>query len=126
MEKVLAPWSEAIYAAFRFVFGFLFWFHGAQKMFGWFGGGPPEMNAMLWIAGAIEFFGGAMVALGLLASPAAFLSSGLMAVAYFMAHQPQALLPIANRGEMAILYCFGFLLIAAKGSGRYSIDDARS
>lgn len=124
MEKMLAPWSEAIYAAFRFVFGFLFWFHGAQKLFGWFGD-PPPMNAMLWLAGAIEFFGGAMVALGLFASPAAFLSSGLMAAAYFMAHQPQALLPVANKGEMAILYCFGFLLIAAKGSGRYSLDDAR-
>ena len=126
MEKVLAPWSEAIYAAFRFVFGFLFWFHGAQKLFGWFGGGPPEMNALMWIAGAIEFFGGAMVALGLLASPAAFVASGLMAAAYFMVHQPQALLPVANKGEMAILYCFAFLLIAAKGSGRYSLDDARS
>jgi putative oxidoreductase len=125
MEKVLAPWSEAIYAAFRFVFGFLFWFHGAQKLFGWFGGGPPEMNALMWVAGAIEFFGGAMIALGLLASPAAFVSSGLMAAAYFMAHQPQALLPVANKGEMAILYCFAFLLIAAKGSGRYSLDDAR-
>jgi putative oxidoreductase len=122
---VLAPWSEAIYAAFRFVFGFLFWFHGAQKLFGWFGGGPPEMNALMWVAGAIEFFGGAMIALGLLASPAAFVSSGLMAAAYFMAHQPQALLPVANKGEMAILYCFAFLLIAAKGSGRYSLDDAR-
>lgn len=126
MEKMLAPWSEAIYAAFRFVFGFLFWFHGAQKLFGWFGGGPPEMNALLWLAGAIEFFGGAMVALGLFASPAAFLSSGLMAAAYFMAHQPQALLPVANKGEMAILYCFAFLLIAAKGSGKYSLDDGRS
>jgi putative oxidoreductase len=126
MEKVLAPWSAEIYAAFRFVFGFLFWFHGAQKLFGWFGGGPPEMNAMLWLAGVIEFFGGAMVALGLYASPAAFLASGLMAAAYFMAHQPQALLPIANKGEMAILYCFAFLLIAAKGSGKYSLDDARS
>jgi putative oxidoreductase len=125
MEKVLAPWSEAIYAAFRFVFGFLFWFHGAQKLFGWFGGGPPEMNALMWVAGAIEFFGGAMIALGLLASQAAFVSSGLMAAAYFMAHQPQALLPVANKGEMAILYCFAFLLIAAKGSGRYSLDDAR-
>lgn len=126
MEKMLAPWSEAIYAAFRFVFGFLFWFHGAQKLFGWFGGGPPEMNALMWVAGAIEFFGGAMVALGLFASPAAFLSSGLMAAAYFMAHQPQALLPVANKGELAILYCFAFLLIATKGSGKYSLDDARS
>lgn len=125
MEKMLAAQADAIYAAFRFVFGFLFWFHGAQKLFGWFGGGPPEMNAMIWIAGIVEFVGGAMVAVGLLASPAAFVSSGLMAVAYFMAHQPQALLPVINKGELAILYCFGFLLIAARGSGKWSVDDAR-
>jgi putative oxidoreductase len=125
MERFLGPYFETIYAVFRIVFGGLFWFHGAQKLFGWFGGGPPEMNGALWLAGVIELTAGALVALGLFAGTGAFVASGLMAGAYFLVHQPQALLPLANKGEMAILYCFSFLLIAAKGSGRLSVDEAR-
>jgi putative oxidoreductase len=125
MERTLAPYGETIYGLFRFVVGFLFWFHGAQKLLGWFGGGPPQMNAMLWIAGSIEFFCGGLVALGLFAGTAAFLASGLMAFAYFLAHNPQGLFPVLNKGELAVLYCFSFLLIAAKGSGKLSVDQAR-
>ena len=122
---LLAPHIEKIYAIARIIFGLLFFCHGGQKLFGLFGGGPPEMNAALWIAGTIEFFGGAMVAAGLFTGWAAFLCSGLMAFAYFLAHQPQGFLPIQNRGEMAVLYCWFFLFAAAKGSGIWSIDAAR-
>lgn len=125
MEKFLAPYASIVYAAFRFMFGALFMCHGLQKVFGMFGGIPMEMNAMIWIAGSIELVGGAMIAIGLFAGSAAFLSSGLMAAAYFMAHQPKGLLPILNGGELAVLYCFAFLLIATKGSGAFSADDAR-
>ena len=125
MEKTLAPYSETIYAAFRIVIGLLFACHGAQKLLGWFGGIPAEyLNALTYTAGAIELVGGLMVALGFRASLAAFICSGTMAVAYFMAHQKDGLLPITNHGEPAVMYCFAFLLIAARGSGTLSVDEA--
>jgi putative oxidoreductase len=120
----LARWIEPIYALLRIVVGFLFLCHGVQKLMA--GGPPPEMPAPLfWAAALIETGAGALVLLGLFASYAAFLASGMMAVAYFMAHQPQALLPIQNKGELAALYCWVFLFIAARGSGIWSVDAAR-
>ncbi|MEY4636269.1 MAG: hypothetical protein RJA55_2067 [Acidobacteriota bacterium] len=77
------------------------------------------------LAGIIEVIGGAMIALGLFASPVAFLASGQMAVAYFQAHAPRGLWPIMNGGELAALFCFVFLYIAAIGSGKWSIDSLR-
>ena len=124
MERFLAPYKETIYAAFRIVLGLLFACHGLQKL-GMFGGIPPEhLNALTYTAAAIELIGGLMVAVGFQASIAAFICSGTMAAAYFMAHQPQGLLPIQNQGELAVIYCFAFLAIAAKGSGRLSVDEA--
>ena len=117
----LAPYQAPIYALTRMVVGLLFAMHGAQKLFGWFGGGPAEMNAMLWAAGLIELVGGALIAVGLFTGWAAFVCSGQMAVAYFMAHQPQGLLPIQNRGELAALYCWIFLLFASRGDGIWSV-----
>jgi len=125
MERFLAPYKETIYAVFRIVIGLLFACHGAQKLLGMFGGIPAEyLNALTYTAGAIELVGGLMIAVGFRASIAAFICSGTMAVAYFMAHQPQGLLPIQNQGEPAVMYCFAFLVIAAKGSGRLSVDEA--
>jgi len=128
MPAFLAPHGDRIYAAFRIVTGFLFTCHGAQKVFGAFGGGGPgEMPiAMFWTAALIELMGGLFVMIGFLTSWAAFLCSGLMAVAYFIAHQPNALFPIENRGELAALYSFAFLLIAAKGPGVWSVGGKRS
>lgn len=117
----LAKWEPYIYAAFRFVAGFLFIFHGAQKLFGAFGA-EPATDALPMTAGVIELVGGTMIALGLFAGPAAFIASGLMAAAYFMAHYPQAFWPIQNQGELAALYCFAFLYIAARGSGPLSLE----
>lgn len=123
MRNLLAPYSDIIYSLFRFFAGLLFVFHGTQKLFGFPGDKAP---AALWtlgfFAGLIETIGGLMIAVGFFAAPAAFLASGTMAVAYFLRHAPDAFLPIINRGELAVLYCFGFLLIAAMGSGRYSVD----
>jgi putative oxidoreductase len=123
---LLARYEPQIYALFRIVFGFLFLWHGVQKLFGW----PPSSHGtppafVTWIAGPVELVGGLLVMVGLFAGWAAFVSSGLMAVAYFMAHQPQGLLPVQNQGEMAVLYCFAFLYIAARGSGAWSIDAVR-
>jgi putative oxidoreductase len=122
----LDSYRQQIYALARIVIGFLFACHGSQKLFGVLGGAPAEMPApLLYTAGAIEFFGGALVALGLFTRPAAFLSSGLMAAAYFMAHQANGLLPIQNHGELAVLYCFSFLAIAASGDSIWSLGSGK-
>jgi putative oxidoreductase len=125
MERVLGPYSEVAYALLRIVVGFLFACHGAQKILGLFGGvdaaGGTAGFGLIWVAGIIELVGGLLVATGFRAATVAFLCSGQMAVAYFMAHQGRALLPIQNGGELAALYSFVFLFIATRGSGIWSI-----
>ncbi|MBM4381927.1 MAG: DoxX family protein [Deltaproteobacteria bacterium] len=127
----LAPHTERIYAAFRFMAGLMFVQHGFQKLFGWFGGTPDgSPAAIVYGAGTIELAGGALVALGLFAGPAAFIASGTMAFAFafhaFVISNPKSIFPIVNQGELAALYCFAFLFIAAKGSGIWSVDAARA
>ena len=126
MQRHLRRFDAEIYALFRIVAGLLFLCHGAQKLFGLFGGPPGEMPAaLLYSAGAIELVGGALVALGFYASWAAFICSGQMAVAYFMVHQSMGLFPIQNHGELGALYAFIFLLIAARGNGTWSLGPSR-
>ncbi len=102
--------------------------HGAQKLFGLFGGfgGQPGATAPLFslagVAGVLEFFGGLAVLLGLFTRPVAFVLSGQMAVAYFMVHAPKGFWPLLNRGELAAIYSFVFLFLAAAGGGGLSID----
>jgi putative oxidoreductase len=121
MDRWLGRYSEPLYSIMRLVVGLLFAFHGMQKLFGAFGGHPMVSNPMMLLAGIVEI-SGLLVAVGLAASWAAFLASGEMAVAYFMAHAPNGLFPIVNKGELAVLYCFVFLYIAARGSGWWSVD----
>ena len=123
----LTAWRPQIAALTRIVAGFFFAMHGSQKLFGFFGGAPGEMPAgLLYTAGSIELVGGALVCIGLQTRLAAFLCSGTMAVAYFMVHQPMGLLPIQNQGELAALYAFVFLWIAAHGDGVWSLGSGRS
>lgn len=114
----------------RIVGGLLFWQHGAQKLLGWFGGmgegGTVELMSLMGLAGVLEFFGGILILVGLFTKPVAFVLSGEMAVAYFMAHQPQGLMPIQNGGEPAVLFAFVFLMLSAFGPGSLSLDDLRS
>ena len=124
----LDPHAARIYALMRMVVGFLFACHGAQKLFGVFGGSPMEEGAMRYAAGVIELVGGAFVALGFQTRIAAFLSSGTMAVAYFLAHHEfsaDKFWPIQNHGELAAVYCWVFLMIAARGAGVWSLDGDR-
>lgn len=120
----MSKFQNETYALFRIVYGLLFAFHGTQKLLD-FPAPGPELNAMLIAAGAIELVGGAMIAVGFMTSWAAFLSSGTMAVAYWIAHGMNHLFPSVNKGELAVLYCFGFLMISARGSGIWSIDGGR-
>lgn len=126
MEKILGKYQEQIYALMRIVVGFLFLCHGAQKILGLLGGvdgegGTVSLASQYGVAGLIELVGGLAIALGVFTGWAAFLSSGLMAVAYFMAHQPSGALPIHNKGELAALYAFVLLFIAARGSGVWAL-----
>jgi putative oxidoreductase len=126
MPGFLKAHGDTIYGLMRIVVGFTFLCHGLQKLFGMFGGMPEgiEMNPLLYTAGTIESVGGAMIMIGLRAGWAAFICSGTMAVAYFLAHQKDGLLPIQNHGELAAVYAFVFLYIASRGSGKLSVDDA--
>ena len=126
LRAPLSRVSEPVYAVFRIVVGALFAFHGAQKILGMFGGRVAEIGTRPWTAGVIELVGGILIAIGLLAGIAAFIASGEMAAAYFIAHAPRGTWPIENQGELAALYCFAFLYIAARGAGMLSIDGLRS
>jgi putative oxidoreductase len=122
MTRFLGKYSEALYAVMRIVVGLLFACHGAQKLFGVLGGHNLPTNPQMVTAGIVEFIGGGLVALGLWAAYAGFVASGEMAAAYFMMHAPRGFWPIANGGELAVLYCFVFLYIASRGSGHLSFD----
>ena len=122
MKSVAGQFSEPAFALLRIVAGLLFAFHGVQKIFGILGGQQPPMFSQIWVAGAIELVGGVLIAIGLFTRLAAFICSGEMAVAYFQAHAPKAAWPNMNGGELAVLYCFLFLYVAARGGGRYSVD----
>ena len=121
LKAPLARLSEPIYGLFRIFFGVLFAFHGAQKLLGLFGGQMQPLASQLGAAGVIELVGGLLIAIGFYAGPIAFIASGEMAFAYFMAHAPRGTWPIQNGGELAILYCFAFLYIASRGSGPLSV-----
>lgn len=119
----LGKFEEQTYALFRMMAGFLFLWHGTQKLLDFpieYPYGP--LNAITTAAGVIELVGGILIMVGLLTRPAAFICSGTMAVAYWMAHGLNAFFPLVNHGELAAFYCFAFLFIAAKGAGIWSID----
>ncbi|RPJ28996.1 MAG: DoxX family protein [Planctomycetaceae bacterium] len=118
----LDRFQEPVYAAMRIVVGLLFMMNGAQKLFGSFGGKAVAIASMPGAAGVIEFVGGLLVMFGLLTGIAAFIASGEMAFAYFIIHYPQGGWPIQNGGQLAVLFCFIFLFIAARGAGMLSLD----
>ncbi|MGW4098168.1 DoxX family protein [Mycobacterium sp. NPDC004974] len=137
LDTRLGSLSPAVISLFRVAFGFLYTIHGAQKLFAWPVGMPDNAGDLVgpavpvgtwpfWYGGLIEFVLGLLILTGLFTRIAAFIASGEMAFAYFTQHQPKGLLPIENGGELAVLYCFGFLLLAAIGGGAFALDAARS
>lgn len=122
----LARYTDESYALMRIVSGFMFAFHGVQKIFEVLTPFKTELGSQIWFGGMIEMIGGIAIMIGLQTRAAAFLCSGTMAVAYFQFHWKfeggTRVLPAINEGEMAALYCFLFLFIACRGAGRWSID----
>ena len=126
MDTVIGRFSPQVFAIFRIVVGLLFACHGAQKLLGWppmQGGGGGPLPPLMVVGGLIELVGGLLIAIGFLAGWAAFICSGEMAVAYFMAHASKGgPIPLVNHGELAVVYSFVFLYIAAHGAGIWSVD----
>jgi len=115
-------YSPYLLSLLRIVAGFMFLFHGLQKLVGAFGGTAVPLASLFGLAGVIEGVGGTLIMLGLFTRPVAFLASGQMAAAFFMAHLPKGVLPIGNGGELAALYSFVFLYLSARGGGPLSVD----
>ncbi len=121
----LAVWAPRVLSLLRIISALLFMQHGLMKMFQFPGpqpGAPDPLPPLLMVAASLEIGGGALLALGLFTRPVAFVLSGMMAVAYFMAHAPNSFYPALNGGELAVLYCFTFLYLAAAGGGVWSVD----
>ncbi len=125
MNTLCMRWSPRLLSVLRIVTAFLFIHHGSMKLLGF----PPseafagvKLFSLIGFAGVLELFGGLLVLLGLFTRPVAFILSGEMAFAYFMAHAPRGFFPILNHGELAVLYCFVFLYLAAAGGGMWSVD----
>ncbi|WP_227377696.1 DoxX family protein [Haladaptatus halobius] len=123
----IEAYEETIYSVFRVLVGLLFAQHGAQKLFGFFGGVDGSGNtaslfSMYGAAGVIEFFGGLLIAIGVLTRLVAFLTTGEMVAAQFIAHIPEELIPIQNGGEPGLLYVAAFLVLIVYGNGRYSLE----
>ena len=125
----LARFSDRSYALLRIVAGFMFSFHGAQKILGLFTEQQPPIGSQIWIGGLIELVGGLLIMLGFQTRLAAFLCSGTMAVAYFQFHWKlqtgPAFFPTVNKGELAALYCFLFLFVSCRGGVRWCIDKGK-
>ena len=124
MDRWLGRFAPQLYAILRIVVGFLFACHGMQKLFGAFGGEPVQLTSQTGVGGVIELVAGVLICIGLFTSCAAFVASGMMAVAYFQFHQPGGALPIVNHGELAVVYCLLFLYMAARGAGVWSVAAA--
>ncbi|MDB5523288.1 MAG: hypothetical protein JWM58_1051 [Rhizobium sp.] len=124
--NTLDAWSPRVLSIVRIVAGLIFLAHGSAKLLGFPASDlNPPMFSMGWNAGVVELIAGALIALGLFTRPAAFIASGTMAFAYFLAHAPNSFFPVLNGGDAAILYCFLFLYIFFAGPGPWSIDAQR-
>ncbi|MGV3550322.1 DoxX family protein [Rhizobium sp.] len=118
--------APRVLSVVRIMAGVIFLAHGTQKLLGFpFSDKSPEAFSLSWSAGVVELVAGTLIAIGLLTRPAAFIASGTMAFAYFIAHAPRSFFPVLNNGDAAILYCFFFLYLVFAGPGPWSLDAQR-
>ncbi len=126
IRELETVWAPRMLSVLRIVTSLIFFLHGTQKILGFpVADRVPGAFTMSWTAGVVELVAGALIALGLFTRPAAFLASGTMAAAYFVAHAPRDLFPSLNGGDAAILYCFVFLYLVFVGPGPWSLDAMR-
>ncbi len=127
LESLTAAWAPRVLSVLRIVSALIFMAHGTQKILGFPASDKPapDLLSLSGIAGVLELFGGALLVLGLFTRPVAFVLSGLMASAYFIAHAPRSFFPVLNGGDAAILFCFIFLYLVFAGGGPWSIDALR-
>ncbi len=126
MNEFWTNWQPKILSVLRFITGFLFLWHGSQKMLDFPASGKPSegpMAPLMIVAGVLELGGGILIMLGLFTRWTAFILSGMMAVAYFMVHVSGGFLPFVNKGELAVLYCFVFFYLFFAGGGSWSLDN---
>jgi putative oxidoreductase len=125
IEKFFKKQHDNLYVVFRIIIGLLFFVHGAQKWFGWFGSkGVAAVGSLFWFAGIIETIAGLFLVIGLYSRLVAFISAGEMAFAYFIAHFPRGVFPYQNGGETALLFMAAFFVIIIHGSKKFSIERA--
>ncbi len=124
MNDFLVSWQPRILSLLRFITGFLFLWHGSQKLLGFPASQNPggSLSPLMTVGGILELGGGILILIGLFTRWTAFILSGMMAVAYFMAHGTKAFLPIVNKGELAVIYCFVFFYLFFAGGGSVSVD----
>ena len=126
-DQLQAVWAPRILSVLRIVAALIFFEHGTQKLLGFPPSpDPPALLSLSWIAGALELVGGALLLVGLFTRPVAFVLSGEMAFAYWIAHAPRSPFPVLNGGDASILYCFVFLYLAFAGGGPWSLDAMRA
>lgn len=125
LDSFYIAWTPRLLSVLRIITGFLFIAHGTQKLFNSpvSERGAAQLMSFDGLTGVLEFVGGLLILLGLFTRPTAFVLSGMMAVAYFMAHASGGFLPLVNKGELAVLYCFVFLYLAVAGGGLWSLDN---
>lgn len=123
-NEFFETWAPRILGVLRIIAGLLLMQHGLQKLFGVLDAhsGPVPMFSQFWLAGVLELVGGGLLAIGLFTRPAAFVLSGLMAVAYFQAHFPKSFIPVINEGDLAVIFCFVYFYFIFAGAGPWSID----
>jgi len=125
-QELQTIWAPRMLSVLRIMAALIFFAHGTDKILGFPDTGrTPDAFTLGWIAGMIELFAGALLVLGLFTRPVAFLASGQMAAAYFIAHAPQSFYPGMNGGDAAILFCFVFLYLVFAGPGPWSLDALR-
>ena len=125
MNAFLSANAPRVLSILRIITGFLILWHGSQKLLGFPPSGQPgggPLPPLMIIGGVLELAGGILILLGLFTRPVAFLLSGMLAVAYFGWHAPGGFLPLTNRGELAVLYCFVFFYLFFAGGGPLSLD----